>query len=369
MNQRHLETIDFLRAVAILGVVLFHAVGVISPGPGWGDSGWKEKFGWGDWAFYGSYGVALFFVISGFCIHWGFLNNSQHTTASFYWRRFWRIYPPYMLAMVVLTAISLLHDRALGQPRTITITDFGAHALFIHNFFQFNVFYGNINGSFWSLANEMQYYLLYPLLLMVRGRWGMRTVVYLALGLSVLLQVILRLRYGADFWLVDLWTFSYWYVWVLGMGMAEAFHRRERFFMGGRPLFYAVAMASGMVTWYRLTAFYLGFTLFGLALAMIFERMLWQPHPLDRVQRALIPLGLCSYSLYLWHQPLLIYGHEFASGKGLFFLCLTIGVIVVVLLPMSWALYKWVELPSIALGKRLWKRVRPVFAPACVETS
>ena len=50
---------------------------------------------------YGWSAVALFFVVSGFVIHLSFLNSKASTTAQFYWRRFWRIYPSYFFAMVV----------------------------------------------------------------------------------------------------------------------------------------------------------------------------------------------------------------------------------------------------------------------------
>ncbi len=103
-----------LRAVAILSVFLLHWFGQAY---GTDHLNWNGllrdpasapstsfiaffplSFGW--------MGVPLFFVISGFCIHASALKNNELRVGRFFWRRFWRIYPPYLAALIFAIFIS-----------------------------------------------------------------------------------------------------------------------------------------------------------------------------------------------------------------------------------------------------------------------
>src|ERR1700730_6258229 len=108
--------IDLLRGVACLAVVgfhIYHMSGVDeSPSP------WR-------WVFYpfhfGSSGVTIFIVLSGFCIHLSVartLKNSQRLRAEwgkFWRRRFIRLYPPY-LAAIVLSFLTYFTLRYFDRP-------------------------------------------------------------------------------------------------------------------------------------------------------------------------------------------------------------------------------------------------------------
>src|SRR5258708_24994291 len=97
-TEKHLMGADVLRGAAILMVMIYHGFGRVYgfylPWNGyWRDfrrppdalliPGYPLSLGWA--------GVALFFVLSGFCIHLSFLRASRFTNRQFFWRRFWRI--------------------------------------------------------------------------------------------------------------------------------------------------------------------------------------------------------------------------------------------------------------------------------------
>src|SRR5580700_9314628 len=103
----HLPRLDAVRALAILSVFLYHSLGVVFYKDqldfhgGWLDfrsapsrlflACYPLTFGW--------VGVSLFFVLSGFVIHYSFVGSGRPFRAGgFFVRRFWRIYPPYLLA-------------------------------------------------------------------------------------------------------------------------------------------------------------------------------------------------------------------------------------------------------------------------------
>src|SRR5262249_45093449 len=133
----------------------------------------------------GSLGVPMFFVLSGFLIHYTFSRSSNQNTLGFLVRRFGRIYPPYLAALLVFSVAYGFFWTAGGRGQVLS------HAFLVHNFSDRNFF--SINGSFWSLAHEAQFYLLYPLLLGVRRAIGMPALVWgslaAKLGIGVWLQV------------------------------------------------------------------------------------------------------------------------------------------------------------------------------------
>ena len=80
-------------------------------GAGWHGL-WRDYSAWPVYAWpllpvcWGSLGVALFFVISGFCVHYSFLHAKKPFVArEFFLRRFLRIYPAYFVALVVCAAL------------------------------------------------------------------------------------------------------------------------------------------------------------------------------------------------------------------------------------------------------------------------
>ncbi|HEV2456273.1 MAG TPA: acyltransferase family protein, partial [Verrucomicrobiae bacterium] len=175
-SRKHLALLDYVRAAAILSVLLFHTLGSTF---GYDDLPWH---GWirgfhVPVSFlcllpfsFGQAGVAIFFVVSGFCIHLSFQQQGKDWRG-FWIRRFWRIYPAY-IATMVLAVLFLTTNSRLDLHSSPIWKQLAAHLFLVHNFNQ-STFTG-IVGSFWSLAVEAQLYLLYPLLLRVVGRLGWR---------------------------------------------------------------------------------------------------------------------------------------------------------------------------------------------------
>jgi peptidoglycan/LPS O-acetylase OafA/YrhL len=153
-----LPNLDKLRGFAALSVLVYHVIEHTSwaayPRLGvlvWGRIGWM--------------GVDLFFVISGLVITynaWGLYRTRTEGWGREYWnRRFRRIIPLYILTGLVF--LVLLDPNLILRSRAVFIPQITAHLAFIHNFF-FDT-HGSINGVNWTIAVEMQFYLLVFLLL------------------------------------------------------------------------------------------------------------------------------------------------------------------------------------------------------------
>jgi peptidoglycan/LPS O-acetylase OafA/YrhL len=150
-----IDVFDGLRGLAIFLVLIFH-VWQLS----WQDFG-KFTLGLIPWWLtkVGFIGVEIFFVISGFCIAYPFARGHAPTWKEFYWRRAIKIVPSYLFAIAVM-AIFFDNGTVWGRPWLHLLT----HFTFTHNWL-FETYYSTL-GPAWSLAVEVQFYALFPLLLL-----------------------------------------------------------------------------------------------------------------------------------------------------------------------------------------------------------
>lgn len=159
LAKQHLPSLDGLRAVAALLVVLYH-----------------YGFEWCP----GGLGVLAFFVLSGFLITWLLLKEEQRYGAislrRFYVRRSLRIFPAFYTYWVLLSAALLLfHKRYL-------VAQALASFFYVNNYYQ--AIHGDPNTGFshtWSLGIEEQFYLLWPLAFLVLQR-NQHRIRFLAVG-------------------------------------------------------------------------------------------------------------------------------------------------------------------------------------------
>lgn len=155
MAQTRLGVLDGLRGIAVLLVLWYH-VWEISwlPAPLPSLQFIPET---------GFAGVDLFFYISGCVIVYPFvkaLSSGQAPPAwsHFAYRRAMKIVPSYVLSIVVVIAIGYAHFANAGE----ALRDIGTHLLFIHTWWPGT--YGSINGVLWTLAVEVEFYAVFPLL-------------------------------------------------------------------------------------------------------------------------------------------------------------------------------------------------------------
>jgi peptidoglycan/LPS O-acetylase OafA/YrhL len=314
--QRRLDGIDALRGVAILLVIVYHA----------GPLGWRlapyRADGWLDGAalptgaawlgvpllHFGFTGVHAFFVLSGFCIHLrAARSRALPSLRRFLLRRFWRIYPPYWIALGLFALVA-------GP----SLTDLAAHAAMVHTLSERTFF--SINPAFWSLATEEQFYLAYPLVVPLLARWGVARVLVASLALSLawrgaVLALVPPTVEHFMTWrvLVHGLFLPRWFEWLLGCALAEALVSPRHPLEGrARPLALAGGMLLllGMVVRVHVVADKLfSDLLFGCGFAAVTGAVLAADRATSRaailVGGALRAVGRRAYGLYLVHQPLL----------------------------------------------------------------
>ena len=360
MNKLHIEKIDGIRGVAILLVLAYHTLLVIFPGyelKKYSENGILEINSFKSFFLnfnpigQGYIGVELFLVISGFLIHLIYLRNgSQLNLKLFFSKRFWRIYPPYL---IILSLFFVNKIDLSGQG----IKNILSHIFLIHNLNDKTFF--SINPSFWSIALECQLYLIYPIYLYIIRCFGNNKSLTLILFINLILSSLAlfhkinSLSYGT-------FVLKFWFVWCSGAYLAQKYYKNERIFKN--PFIWCLSFYF-MFVLFKLFVYSKYFILIPVTFFCVafMETIIHNSH-IDKfyISRKLFKifsfLGLISYSIYLTHQPLLRYLMFFYKPitkteslntlVSLVFTWLTLFLI-------SYFLYRLLEIKSIRYGQKL----------------
>lgn len=329
--------IDGLRALAVLPVILFHA-------------GFKTFSG-------GFIGVDVFFVISGYLITTiilAELEQGKFSIVNFYERRARRILPALFLVMLVCIPFAwiwLLPSDMKGFSQSLI-----AVAVFASN-----ILFWSESGYFdtatelkpllhtWSLAVEEQYYVLFPLFLMLLWKLGKRCIL-------VILGVVFAGSFAVAEWKSYAEPAAAFYLlparaWELLIGAFAAFYlskdNRKEFdkatgevggWLGVALILYA------MFTYSETTPFpglYALVPTLGAVLIILFATNQTTVGKFVG-NKAFVGIGLVSYSAYLWHQPLFAFARHKGLNEDGNILFLQLSLVTFMFAYFSW---KYVEAP------------------------
>ncbi len=381
---KHVELLDYIRGIAIIAVLLFHSLNTVYGYDALPWKGWFRDFSAPPISYLcflpfsiGDAGVAIFFVVSGFCIHLSFQQQGQRWSG-FFIRRFFRIYPAYFAALIFFVSVGFFNMRIFGMNWT-DIFNWKAgvqpftHLILIHNIHPYTL--GGINGSFWSLAIEAQLYLLYPALLVLVAKFEWRLTMVLLAGIELLIRgfdgsLVLSGTATSTVWdyvsyLLANSPLDYWFSWALGAFVADAFLKNQPLPFTKAPTILWFSLA--IISYFIKPLFPFRFLLSAVTTAVITSKLLsGSPSPIKATSlplNSLKHIGLWSYSIYLLHQPLLqIYCNVFAGVAPkeycldpIIFLFLVAMWLVIVPLRILW--YKVIEIPGIALGKHIIRQL------------
>ena len=344
--------IDLLRGIAVLSVFAFHSLGVAfgTDAPQW--SGNFRDFGSVTRTYYpffplafGGYGVAMFFVISGFCIHLSYEKSSK-SWREYASRRCCRIYPPYAIALILIAATSIVLGSSVG------FRDMAFHLLLVHNLDE-NLFF-TINPSFWSIATEVQLYILYPLLYMVAKKTGWTIVCGVCLGIELAIRIARgSFEDALPFWLLES-PLAYCGSWSMGAWLANGYlaDRVRKFHFST----YVVLAVLLLGCYFYRPAYFLAFTCASaLSVVLLSNRMGQASTTTSLIGPSIAYVGLISYSVYLFHQPILrTIGQGLLSSFPSIHPILVLAICALACLPIiaiSALSYRLIELPSSRLHR------------------
>lgn len=335
-HPKYRADIDGLRAIAVLSVVLFHAIRVKG----------------------GFIGVDIFFVISGYLIStiiFGNLNRNNFSFVEFYSRRIKRIFPA--LLFVLLASYTFGWFVLLGDEYKQLGKHIAGGAGFVSNFILWNEsgYFDNAAMTkpllhLWSLGIEEQFYIIWPLLLWVTWKQCINFLV-ITISLAVISFLLNISNVKAD--AVATFYSPQTRFWELMIGSILAYLT-----IGNRSIlinikqqyfnvlsFFGVALITvGLIFITEENAFPGWWALLptlGAVLIISAGAKAW----FNRVilsNRVLVWFGLISYPLYLWHWVLLSFARILEYQRPSFEIRIT-AILISILL--AWVTYKFIEKP------------------------
>lgn len=310
---KYRSEIDGLRAIAVIAVIIYH----INP----------------SWLVGGFLGVDVFFVISGYLITAIIqrnINAGRFSLSGFWVRRVKRLYPA-MMAMVCTTAV--VGNFVLIRPERIDLVKQSIGAIFsFSNILLWKTTNGYWSASSeniallhtWSLSLEEQFYIFFPLLLVVLSKWIRNSALYVTLLLTLI-------SFSLSVYLTDIDRSGAFYLlhtrfWELSIGSLLALIelKRPAWFTDKKHLSFLAPVGLALVA-YSLLAVKNDadfpkwkpiLACIGTALILAFSRhrgigktvLEWTP---------MRYVGKISYSLYLWHWPVIVFANYISPNASL----------------------------------------------------
>lgn len=335
--------IDGLRALAISAVVAYHVKPQILPG--------------------GFTGVDIFFVISGYLISSQILkglSEKNFSLVTFYLHRIRRIFPALILVLVVTWLLGwffLFPNEYVHLSKYIlSATQFITNFTLLHDIGYFDV---GVEAKpllhLWSLAIEEQFYIFFPILMLLGWRIGINLFLLAIFGSILSFCICL--------YVVNTNTATAFYhpitrLWELLVGAALATCPTsiktylEKFSNGASRIaiynfigsvgFILVILSFILIDSHdRFPGWQTLMPVFGSLLLIISGPSAW-PSQLFFSRKGLVILGLISYPLYLWHWPLLSFLHIVNGTKVTDF---QLVAVVIIALGLSWLTWRLCEIP------------------------
>lgn len=319
-----------IRGLAALSVVFWHGGGYLGEYPAWV-------------TIPGRTAVWLFFGISGYVIAFGFMHDRYGINVSdlkdFYINRFLRIYPIF----VVLSCLGWATEFVLTGRSPISISEIPSQFLAM----QFDQNY-IINGVFWTLGIELQFYILAPVITWILfseqlNRFWFPKVLFFYAGL-VFLQKITTAKYGLPADSRNLFFCLPHF--IAGMIACRAVCRLKP-----RSIVFYVALSLGValvgITNYMYRFFpavywsFQGILLVDFAIvAFIIAHASWRGG--GGAISILTKLGILSYGLYAWHGYWLKTAPSLADN---------VLLLVIISMVAAYCTYRWIEKPALGFKR------------------
>lgn len=371
-SSRRIKDIEWLRAFAVLGVVVHHSQGnLFSWQPAWLTLFLDHFDLWS--------GVDIFFAISGFVIARNLLprlgagrhqlRSELRVMAAFWTARAFRLLPSawMWLALALLASATFNASGVFGTSHTNLMAGI-AGVLQVANFRLADAFdrydYG-VSFAYWSLSLEEQFYIILPLLILLTRRWiiPVLAVVIIAQALTTRGLLLVFLRTDALAWGVLLAWFSLRPGFIRALPVQRGWLRHVPRIIG-----FCTLMCIGLVS--AIQSVLMGNR--ATVVAVLAALLVWIAAQ-DRnyfcgndnfFRRFMLWCGSRSYAIYLIHVPTFFLVREFwfritgnvASGGLLptFFLIVTSALLISLFAELN---FRVLEKPLRTIGKRLSERI------------
>lgn len=341
-----LESLDWLRGMMALSILLFH-LGLF----GYLDGPHDASTVLGK---LGIYGVSIFFILSGLsmAIAYDKFVCDFRSSVMFLIRRLFRIWPLLWLA-IALVAIPAFFD---GKPYSIAMLGINATTLFG---FTFPHLY--INMGAWSIGNEMVYYALTPLLIAAyrRSTWlgNAITVATMLIGVIFAFHILTPSENLDVQWRTYINPFNNLFLYCLGLAIYYNFkdlHVARRWhwpmLVTAITLLFIYPSSGDQIA--IVTGFNrLALSAISVLIVLAFYKFPPALHP--TLSKPLEQVGIATYGVYLLHPIVINWTHKAFEAADFEAPYLFAAVVIAFTIGFSLLTFKYLELPLIKMGKRI----------------
>lgn len=366
-NSSYMNGLTWLRAIAAVVVIFSHVIRAAESNYIGFDSitvpTWFRSLD------LGTFGVLLFFTLSGTTLY---ISSVAKTTSNidFLIRRFFRIWPAFAFALFIYISFRFVFNIFYTNLSDNWIEGQFTDSYSVLIIFQYlsltSNFYapaGLFNNAFWSLPVEFQYYLCFPILMVLTRLFG----IYGPLGFGLFLYSIYKFQLIN---VVDTKVFMLGFSFCFGVAIGHLHHNRKKLFKipaSGLFLFSIFVIASLITTFpFSLPDLPVISGIWNcymiLAALAVYLVLFNEPKLPNWIMPSLLRLGDISYSLYLLHNiviasVLIIFMQlSFMDGIAPFFvmLILSIGITIYI----SIYSYEKIEKPGMNFGRIVVKKLK-----------
>jgi len=325
MNRNYLQEIQALRGIAIILVFFFHLN--------------KDYFS------YGYLGVDIFFVISGFVITKIIFEKSIKeifSFRSFFVSRILRLMPALLIMVLITSFFILLTYKFQANPDTqintgilslVGLSNF--YLLYLKNDY-FNSFDQSVFEHTWSLSIEFQFYLIYPIFLFILFKFFKDKINLYIYSLTFILSIFLVYNTLHEH---NLFYHTETRIWEFIVGCLTFFLYKKRVFSNYFIIIFSI-LPLGLF-YFTQDIFYLIALVCFISSFIILSYDNFSSLKLILNNKILCYIGNVSYSLYLWHLPVIFFANTFFLGFDYYFFSILFSVI------LSMLSYYFIEIPFI----------------------
>jgi peptidoglycan/LPS O-acetylase OafA/YrhL len=345
MPQKRVDILDSFRFLAIIAVMCFHFM-CRWTAPLYKGNLYPYGSFYGNLFKYGGKGVEFFFIISGFVISYTLENTPG--PAAFFKNRFIRLFPPILFWSIVTYLVFITLDNHLIFPEAHELKNLLFSITFINPELTSIIFKSDvhwINGSYWSLWVEVQFYVLAAILYYTNRKSFFQNL----LLITILLSLANYIPYPRLQYFNELFNLSH-YISYFTLGSAFQY-----LYKGERLRFFSI---KGICVFFIFvfqvfTSFPPVTRLLFVGMVILFLLMIYKGKFLSYLDNPLFRrIGVISYSVYLAHERigvLMINKYGGLLGKWSILAPWIVLVFVIILAEMS---YRFIEQRSSRFLKK-----------------
>ncbi len=380
MNGNRIKSLDSLRGIASLTVVIFHCLLSYKLFFNAYQNVYDNHFvKWMSvtplhtvWA--GKEAVLLFFILSGFVLSIPYINNKPPQYSTFMMKRFFRIYGPYIVAMLFSTImVSLFAHFKDVSGLSKTYSERWDHEVslkaILSYIFMIDFDKANVNGVIWTLFHEMRISFIFPFFLLIIMKFNFVKSLFITVSINAFFFLIITLllkgienEYVHFFVLSIRETFYYCTYFLFGAFLCKYKNKLERLENLNKPFKALLVLISLVLLNSKWFVVLTGISntriedLISVVGILLLFSLVLTSKSLDRALSLtpLIWLGKVSFSLYLVHIPVLMLTTIFLSK--IMPLSITFVFVPVISLIVAHFFNKYIEKPFSVLGSKIGVR-------------